>query len=162
VDASNSEMLSSDQVVRRPQILKILFRGTELDLEIVERLTEHRFQSLGEYWKATFGAHRGQPRLAGNGYQKLRKSSRVRKRGDGKPGVSASYLWDLPELTSEAMSTTLIHPSELRPFRLERIHDPRPRDIFLGPKLLVHKSPPAREGRIRVAVTDVDAVFNET
>jgi hypothetical protein len=60
------------------------------------------------------------------------------------------------------MHTILVDGERLIPFRLERVHRGRPRELYLGPKLLVQKSPPAESGRIRVAVTDLDVVFNET
>ena len=162
VDASNAERVDSEQVRRRPEILKVLFRGSQLDLDVYDRLQTRKLETLEGFWRRRFGVFRGKPRSAGSGYQKLRPSSRVREKGDGEPGVSASYLWDLPELTWGAMRTILVGATQLAPFRLERIHDPRPRDIFEAPLLLVHKSPPAEGGRIRAAVADCDLVFNET
>jgi hypothetical protein len=47
-------------------------------------------------------------------------------------------------------------------FREERIHDKRPRELFLGPKLIVRESPSARTSRIRVTVADDDLVFSES
>lgn len=162
VDASNAERVESEQVRHRPEILKVLFRGSQLDLDVYDRLQTRKLETLEGFWRRRFGAFRGKPRYAGSGYQKLRPSSRVRKKGDRKPGVSASYLWDLPELTPGAMRTILVDAKQLASFHLERIHDPRPRDIFEAPLLLVHKSPPAQGGRIRAAVADCDVVFNET
>lgn len=162
VDVSNAEMITSDQVIHRPEILKILFRGSLLDLEAYDRLISRKLQTLDEFWRMHFGESRGRPRFAGNGYQKLRGSSRIRKRGEGQPGVSASYLCDLPELTPDATRSLLVDVSELPKFSLPRIHDPRPRELFLGPLLLVQKSPPVWAERIRVVVADDDLVFNET
>lgn len=162
VDASNADMITSDQVIDRPEILKVLFRGSPLDLEVYDRLMSRKLRTLDEYWRARFGEFRGRPRFAGNGYQKLRKSSRVRKKGDGQPGVPASYLCDLPELTPDAVQSLLVDVSQLPKFCLPRIHDPRPRELFRGPLLLVQKSPPALAERIRVVVADDDLVFNET
>jgi hypothetical protein len=157
VDASNAERVESEQVGRRPEILKVLFRGSQLDLEIYDRLMARGFETVDEFWRPD------ERRLSsGNGYQKLKKSSRVRKKGDGKPGVPASYLWDLPWLTHQAMRKVFVDTAQLAYFSLERIHDPRPRELFLGPLLLIHKSPPARAQRIRMAVADNDVVFNET
>ncbi len=45
VDASNAEMIASDQVIRRPEILKVLFRGSQLDLEIYDRLMSRGLNS---------------------------------------------------------------------------------------------------------------------
>ncbi|MEX2304134.1 MAG: N-6 DNA methylase [Bryobacterales bacterium] len=161
VDVGNAETIASDQVIRRPEILKIAFRGSPLDLEAYDRLVARKLPTLDAVWRARFGEYRKRPKFTGNGYQKLRKSSRVRKNGDGQPGVSASYLHDLPELIPEAMQTLLVDVS--RPmFSLERIHDPRPIELFRGPLLIVHEAPPAESGRIRVAVADRDIVFNQS
>ena len=50
----------------------------------------------------------------------------------------------------------------LEAFCHDRIHDPRSPDLFTGPLLLVHKSPRAFTGRIGVAISEEDVVFNET
>jgi len=162
VDVSNAETVTSDLAIHRPEILKILFRGSQLDLEAYDRLISRRLPTLDAYWRAQFGTSRKRPKFAGNGYQKLRKSSRVRKKGDGRPGVSASYLHQLPELTPEAMQTLLVDVSRLPKFSLERIHDPRPRELFRGPLLIVHEAPPAQTARIRAAVADQDVLFSES
>jgi hypothetical protein len=162
VDASNAERVESEQVRRRPEVLKVLFRGSQLDLDVYDRLQARTLETLEDFCRRRFGAFRGKSRFAGSGYQKLRPSSGARKKGDGKPGVSASYLWDLPELTPEAMRTILVDATQLATFSLERIHRLRPRGPFLGPVLIVHKSPPAQAGRIRVAIADCDLVFNES
>lgn len=162
MDVSNAETITSHQVLHRPEILKVLFRGSELDLDVYDRLMSRRLETVGDFWRPNNASSPEPHRFAGNGYQKLRKSSRVRKAGDKKPGVSASYLWDLPVLTHEAMRAVFVDTTQLPVFRLDRIHDPRPRELFLGPLLLVHKSPPARDQRIRVAAADNDLVFNQT
>ncbi len=160
VDANNAEMISSEQVVHRAEILKVLFRGSPLDLEVYDRLKSRDLETFGEFWTNHFGESQGRPRYAGNGYQKLRASSRVRKSGDGKPGVSASYLLGLRELTRDAMQLLLVDCSELPKFNLPRIHDPRPRELFRGPLLVVHEVPSAQTRRIRIAVADEDMLFN--
>jgi len=162
IDAANAEFVSSTQVAERPELLKILFRGTALDLEVFERMTSNGLLSLDKLWRSYFGEYRGKPRQAGNGYQRLRDSSRVREKGDGQPGVSASYLSDLFELVPDAMTGLLVDTDKLTKFAQKRIHDPRPRSLFLKQLLIVHKSPPAEFGRIRVAVSDSDLVFNES
>ena len=107
-------------------------------------------------------AHRRRLRGSGNGYQTLRRSSRVRRRGDGLPGVDASYLHGLPEITAESFTRIIVDTSSLDIFSHERIHDPRALDLFGGPQLIVHKSPPAVTGRIGVVVSDKGLVFNQT
>ena len=162
MDTASAEWVTPGQVAERPEILKILFRGSTLDLEVFDRMSARELPSLERYWRDQFGESKGRAKQAGNGYQKLRPSSRVRKKGDGQPGVPAGYLADLPELTAEAMKGLLVDAAELGEFTQARIHDPRPRELFRAPLLIVHQSPPSGTGRIRLGVSDSDLVFNET
>jgi hypothetical protein len=161
IDVSNAETIASEEAVTRPVLLKTLFRGSRLDAEIYDRIVASNWPTLDQYWRDTFGIDHGRPRFTGNGYQRLRNSSRVRRHGDGLPGVSAQYLWGIPELNAGS-AAFVIEPSKLRPFRIERIHDPRSMDIFRGPVLLVRESPPVTHGRIRVLVSTGDVVYNQS
>lgn len=155
LDADHADILSPQQVAQRPEILKLLYRGGSLGLEVFDRLAARGIGTLANYAAQNELVH-------GNGYQKLRPSSRIRKRGDGLPGVSAEYLAGMPKLTTQAFKPPHVDTAWLVSFDEERIHDPRPKELFLGPLLIVHKSPPAHAGRIHVAVTNTDLVFNET
>ena len=163
IDAVNAEVVPSRQLVDRPEILKILFRGSKADLGILERIRAEGHPTLYDFWREKIGvADRRRLRGSGNGYQALRSSSRVRRRGDGLPGVDASYLHGLPEIRAESFTSIFVDTSFLDVFSHERIHDPRSADLFAGPQTIVHKSPPAATGRIGVAVSDESIVFNET
>ena len=155
LDAGNAEQVTAQQIAQRPEILKILFRGGPLSLEVFDRMATREIGSLADYWME-------QRLTSGNGYQKLRKSSRVRKNGDDLPGTSAAYLADLPELTAEAARSVLVDVSYLTAFGQKRIHDPRPREIFCGPLLIIRESPPSQSGRIQVTVSEQNVVFNQS
>ena len=163
IDAANAEVVSSRQLVETPEILKILFRGSKADLGILQRIRADGHPTLGGFWTEKIGvADRRRLRGSGNGYQTIRPSSRVRKRGDGLPGVDASYLHGRPEIAAASLTSIFIDTSLLDIFSHERIHDPRSADLFAGPQTIVHKSPPAVTGRIGVAVSDEGIVYNET
>lgn len=163
IDAHAAEIISTEQLGRTPELLKILFRGTKADLGVLERVRSKGFPSLESFWCDAIGkSSRGYLAGAGNGYQTLKASSRVRKHGDGKPGVPADYLHGLPDVTSECLDDLLIDTTALEPFNHARIHDPRDPELFVGPIALVHQSPPAGRGRIRVGVTDQRAAYNES
>jgi hypothetical protein len=163
IDATNAEIVPSRQLAEIPDILKILFRGTKADLGIIERIRSQGHPTLESFWSETIGVtDRGHLLGSGNGYQKLRPSSRVRRRGDGLPGVDASYLHGLPEVTTASFTGVSIDSSLLDTFSLDRIHDPRSIDIFAGPLVIVHQSPPATTGRMGVAISEKDVVFSET
>ena len=166
IDAVNAEVVASHQLVDTPEILKVLFRGSKADFGILQRIRAQDYPTLADFWREHVGVvgavDRGRLRGSGNGYQTLRESSRVRKQGDGLPGVDASYLHGLPEITLKSFANIIVGTTSLDLFAHERIHDPRSPDLFAGPQLIVHKSLPAAKGRIGVVVSDKKAVFNET
>lgn len=163
LDPGDADEVTSDQIAQRPTILKTLFRGTRLDLEVLERIEARGLPTLSQYWRQLFGESDNRMRQTGYGYQRVRPSSRTRKRGEDRlPGVSATYLHGLPEIGIDAMDRPVVDMHRLSQFDQDRIHDPRPRSLFLGPLLIVHKSPPAEISRIRIAVSATDVIFNES
>lgn len=162
IDALNAEVVHASQLAQTPEILKILFRGSRADLGLIERIRTLGLPTLESFWSDTFGTDRGHLRGSGNGYQKLRDSSRVRKVGDGKPGVDAAYLHGRKEVTAATFTRVKLDPRALDDFTQSRIHDPRSAALFAGPLLLVHEAPPVHTGRIGVAVSDQDVVFNQS
>ena len=163
IDAINAEVVGVRQLIQTPDLLKVLFRGTRADLGIVDRIRAHGHPTLEGFWRERIGSgSRGRLRGSGSGYQTLKPSSRVRKHGDGRPGVDASYLRQRKEVTFRSLGGFFVEDESLGLFSRERIHDPRSKDIFVGPLVLVHKSPSANTGRISVAISDRDVVFNES
>ena len=163
IDALNAEVVPTRQLRETPEVLKILFRGTKADLGIVERIRTRGHPTLAEFWRRRIRAAPGERlRGSGNGYQTLKPSSRVRRQGDGLPGADASYLHGLPEITVAPCANIFIEAECLEIFLHDRIHDPRSRNLFVGPLVVVHQSPPASTGRIGVAISEEDVVFNET
>ena len=162
IDAQNADVVSPRQLFDTPEILKILFRGTRADLKIVERIRRQGYPTLTEFWRRRIGVVKGNHlRGVGNGYQTLKRSSRVRS-GELLPGADARYLHDLPEITVMSFANIFVETKPLNLFSEERIHDPRSRVLFNAPLVVVHKSPPARLGRIGVTISEKDVVYNET
>lgn len=163
IDTSNADIIPTQQLLQIPDIIKILFRGTKADLSLVTRIRSKGLPTLEEYWKKSIGvSDRGRLLGSGSGYQTLKPSSRIRKNGDGLPGVDASYLKGYPELSASSFTRLFIDTEQLDLFKSDRIHDPRSLEIFKGPIAIIHKSPPASTGRINVALAEGDIVFNET
>lgn len=163
IDALNAEVIESREISQTPEILKILFRGTKADLGILERLRNHGYPTLETFWRDAIGSTAGgQLRGSGNGYQKLRPSSGIRRQGDGLPGEDASALHGMSEITAATFSHVSIDHDRLTPFTQERVHRLRSRDIYSGPLLIVHEAPSVITGRIGVAVSEADVVFNQS
>jgi hypothetical protein len=162
IDAANAEIVTSQDVRQRPELLKILFRGTRLDLELYDRIAAKGFPTLDAYWTGCFGTQRGRPKYTGNGYQRLRPSSLPTKSGDGLPGESAAYLHGLPEIPNTPQSGMLLDTSVFDRFDLARVHRGRPRELYTAPLLLVRESPPVSHGRIMTSVVAEDVIFNQS
>ncbi|AYN20085.1 HsdM family class I SAM-dependent methyltransferase [Alcaligenes aquatilis] len=164
IDALNADVIPSSQLAQTPDILKILFRGTRADLAIVERIRAHGHPTLEAYWRDRIGVtERGHLQGSGNGYQRLRQSSEVRGSGGERlPGVDASVLLGLPEIEVGSFSEVSIKGERLKLFSQQRVHRLRSIDLFVGPLVIVHQSPPASTGRIGIAISEENVVFNET
>ena len=163
IDALNAGVVPSRQLVDTPEILKVLFRGSKADLGILERIRAQGHPTLAAFWREKFGlSGRGQLRGSGNGYQKLRRSSQAGRKGDGLRGVDASHLLGRLEITHRSFRRILVGHETLSPFSFGRVHRSRSPDLFAGPLVVVHKSPPAATGRIGVVVSDEGAVFNQS
>ena len=161
INAAGADPVSNEQLRETPELFRILSRGSTVDLAIIERLRRTDYPTVGAYWRQKIGrATKGGLRGTGNGYQIPGKSSRIRKKGDGKPGVDASYLHGLPDLEIDSLSGILIDASRLPAFKYNRIHDPRQKEIFSGPLLVLHQSVSVDYQRIRTAVSDTDIAYD--
>ena len=161
IDAANAEVVASRQLAETPDLLKVLFRGTKADLGVLQRIRAQDHPTLEAFWKERFGTYRGGLRGSGNGYQKLRATSTVSRRGgDGLRGVDASYLRGRRQITTGPFASILVDSSLLERFEHERIHRRRSIDLFVGPQAIVHESPPKATARISVAVSDDGVVYN--
>ncbi|EFO33314.1 putative type I restriction-modification system methyltransferase subunit [Roseibium sp. TrichSKD4] len=162
VDALAAERVPLNSLSKTPEILKVLFRGTEADLGLIEKIRSNGFPTLIQFWHDVVEtSSRGRMAGAGRGYQTVKPSSRIRKNGDGKPGAPADYLHGLPDLSIQSLGDILIQTEALGSFKHDRLHDPRDASLFEAPILLVHKSPPADRGRISVAVSEKRLAYNE-
>ncbi len=163
IDVHSAEIIATQQLTETPDVLKILFRGTQADLGLVERIRAKGFPTLESFWRDAIGiSDRGRLAGSGSGYQFVKPSSRTRKNGDGRPGADASYLRGLPDVTVECLNELLIDPTQLANFPHDRLHDPRDPRLFDAPIAIVHQSPPASLGRIRVSVSDNAVAYNES
>ncbi|WP_230772404.1 HsdM family class I SAM-dependent methyltransferase [Sphingomonas sp. Leaf4] len=163
IDAHSAEIISTQRMVATPDILKIMFRGTKADLGLVERIRGRGFSTLEAFWRDAIGIAPGDTMLrSGQGYQKLRKSSGSVSADGRPPGRDASELHHLREVSVAALDDVLVDIRKLDLFRERRVHRLRDPRNYDAPIMLVHKSPPAGRGRIRVGVADEPVIYNET
>lgn len=153
VDATNAYVVRPQDLRERSETLKILFRGSEADLSLIDRIRRGNFTTLGRYWS--------EHRLPnGNGYQGLRLSSK--RNADGTFGEDATDFKGLPHLCKGDQQGLVVGAESLPSFRTPRLHRRRRREIYEGPLLLIHQSPPAGLQRIQMSVCDADIIYNES
>jgi hypothetical protein len=152
LDAANADIVTVQQVRDRPEIFKILFRGTRLDLEIFERMHSRGLTTIDAYWRKLFGVYRGRPCQAGSGYQNRRDTTE-------KP-ESTDWMMETPELVYDNRLPILIKTTDLPLFDKPLLHRARRHEIYRPPLLIVHQSPPANARRIRAAVASGFLIYN--
>ena len=160
IDAGNAHIVRPEDLRLRPETLKVLFRGSEADLALYDRVRQRDVVELGTYWTQLAEQHGAASFASGNGYQALRPSSPVGP--DGQRGQDADGFKGWGHLDRNAEPTLELDARELPPFEGGRLHRRRSREIFSGPLLLVHKSPPAGLGRLKVSVSKDDVFYNES
>lgn len=162
IDASRAPLVAALRVQEEPYLFKVLFRGTELDRELLRSVADTRPTTLSAYWRERFGAGRdGRANQTGMGFQNLRRSSRIRN-GEPAPGEDAHKLWKYALLPKDAGNDLQLDTRDLGPFRLARVHHARDEDIYQAPLLLVRQSPQIDHGRISVTVSDDPVVYSES
>jgi len=154
IDTRNAEVVSARQLIERPTILKTLFRGTRLDLDLLQRIHAKAFPTLLEYWQALIGEANCTYCRTGNGYQRLRPST--------KEPQSARHLLGWPDLIATDEMPLSLDDIDLPRFDQQYVHRARNEGIYRGPLALVHKSPPAARRRIATGVAIRDIVYNQS
>jgi hypothetical protein len=155
LDPANADEVTAQQVAARPTILKTLFSGTRLDLELLERIEARGLPTLDQYWRRLFGQSKNRARpVGGNGYQRLRESTEHPQ--------SARDIVGLPELVIHGRLPLLLGVDGLPAFDQPLVHRARSRETYRAPLAIVPESPRADSGRIRTTVSDFDVVFNES
>lgn len=143
IDSLAAQPISPTRITESPSLLKSLFRGSGLDFAVLQKIQERRNRSVKAYW-GTFELSSSQ------GYRIANKSE------------DATFLIGKPNLTSSSPVKFLIDCSKLSSFVEPKLERPRSPEIYLGPLLLVRKSPPSDRSRGRAAVCLDDIAFCES
>ncbi|MFO1315462.1 MAG: N-6 DNA methylase [Burkholderiales bacterium] len=122
VDYASAEPIESQVLAQRPTLLKELFRGTELDAEIMQRLEQRGLPTLQSYW-------RGKRLASGEGYKVKGSDPRPAPHMQGWPDLRRERKSAQPRFALDAHSLPpFAHPT------LERARDP---GIYEPPLLLL-------------------------
>ncbi len=139
IDAEAAYPVELHRLLAKPGLLKTLFRGTALDVALLEKIQEKEWPTIAEY----FHKHALE---TGQGYLVGARDRSVPKWLSGKPELKAGWKGSI-----------LIEPDYLPSFRQTRLHRARQPEIYRGPLTLVRESlSPRREsGRALCCFSDL-------
>lgn len=125
--------------------LKVLYRGTPLDLAVVERIRGRAKQSVGKYWRPDNGLYHSQ------GFQVASRAQ------------DDSFLRGKPTLRSDyAAHPFVVQKKELERYQPAGLHRPRSAEIYEGPLLLIRKGNRAARERGRALVSTAGLAYSES
>lgn len=143
IDPDAIEPINVGRLRERPWLLKALFRGSRLDVQLLERLRERRWPSLAR-WMGEHGLELRQ------GFIRGKKDFR-----------DASHLHGLPRLEADDPIGPVIDAARLPPFDEPEMHRPRKtRAIYEGPLLLIREG--IRQDDHPIYVCDTDVAFSRS
>ncbi|MCB9528677.1 MAG: hypothetical protein H6701_09855 [Myxococcales bacterium] len=146
IDPDAMQPIAPERLIETPWLLKALFRGTGLDVHLIERLLGRGLPTLAQWWSAAGLA-------SGDGYQ--RSSTRM----------DATHLRGRPHLTpgdllARRVDSLRIDAHRLPAFAIPRLHRTRDEAIYAAPLLLLRES--VRVNARRVHISDEALVYNES
>lgn len=138
LDTANSFPVSLSAIRDRKFILKALFKGTALDVALLEKIYSHKWPTIGEMFSSGIGYKIG-----------------------GKGSEPAGFLRSLRVLTATQAVETNLDECELPCFELEQVHRRRKRSIYKAPLVLRRKAVGiSQEGRALYSSKDI--AFSES
>jgi len=145
VDASDASPVAFNLVMSTTAALKTLYRGTVLDVAIVNKIKQRAKSTIGDYWKASSGLNKGR------GFQ---VASRAQDDTflDGKPELQADYDRHPFKVLSQTLDGYI-------PRGLHRTRAP---EIYKAPLLLVREGSRQDRGRGRALISDSDLAYSES
>lgn len=122
IDASDAIPIALDLAAKQPALIKALYRGSALDLAIVQRMRAKSNETIGEYWVPARGLYRGQGYIVGT-------RSDDDAFLDGYLKLGARY----------SKHPHAVLTDDLLPYQPEGLQWPRKPQIYRAPLVLVRK-----------------------
>ncbi|MFG6460127.1 class I SAM-dependent DNA methyltransferase [Roseateles sp. DXS20W] len=150
-DYESAQPIESGVLVSKPHLLKTLFRGTPLDVDLIDRLEAQlggdrpKMVRLADYWTEERGLFSGQ------GFM-----------GPGKE--KAEFIADMGAkmLSTRDASGRYVETSRLKPFTLAKVERPRRPEIYRTPLVLFSQTPGAKATShpVRITLDSTPVAFN--
>jgi type I restriction-modification system DNA methylase subunit len=144
LDYQSAQPVALDAVLKRPWMLKALSVGTILDVEVWDKIAEHKLPALGDFWEAAG--------LASNeGYNVSAKLSQA----------SAAHLLDLPDFEppDDGFEVDFNKLSRWEDkHRRKRANRPREAALFAAPLVIIPQAPGETRDRPKAYLSETRAV----
>lgn len=153
VDYQSAQPIQSAVLEEKPYLLKVLYKGTSLDANIIENIQSlisvNKAIPLKIYWKKNVGKNR-----SGVGFQTTSTA------------MDASFLIDMNavSLSKEDDAGYIIDTKSLPKFKTPRLHRTREKTIYEPPLVLINKAIGANKDTVtaRISLNKKPIVFNES
>ena len=143
IDSKSAQPIQLSCLVEKPTLLKTLFRGTSLDVQVIDKIIDMNLMTVKDYWDGKHLKH-------GQGYQIA---------GGSKP---VKFLKRYRNLTTENAHPFFINPDELPKFDLDNLHRERDQGIYKGPMLIARQCPNSDRNESRAMICLTNVSFNES
>lgn len=144
LDYQAAEAILSDDVVNKPSLLKAIAVGTILDAEVVERLTNNGWKTLGEIWEELSLA-------CGDGYHIFPQTNQK----------DASDLFDLPDFVRPNSGFSIdfdaLQTWKER-YKRTTAHAPRTPSLFSSPLVIIPQTPGESRDRPKAFISRTNAI----
>jgi hypothetical protein len=150
IDSKSIHPIQRSTLQEKPYLLKTLFKGSVLDVPIVDNLYQRNDTvSIGKYWLENVGENK-----SGQGYKVASKKNSAQP---------LNVLGGL-KFTKELADGYLINAEDLPLFHLDKLEATRHEDIYKPPLVLVNKAIGAKESTVSVRIyTDrKPLIYNES
>jgi hypothetical protein len=146
IDMKSVQPVEVETTFERPWIWKALALGTSLDVAVVERLRKTDYPRLQEYWENKLGL------LSVSGYMVK----------EGQKQSDATFLKNLPNLTTASDGEFIVNTHDLPPFGRNKACRPRRRDNYRAPLLLAKQAPGPNRETGWALLSFKDVAFNQS
>jgi hypothetical protein len=145
IDPSAARPVSQSQAIQHPWLLKTLYRGHPVDVEVMSRLFESCNLTIGQYWdEKNLGRSRGYI----EGGPKSKKKSVHR------------HLRGLPDLTAFEGTMARVRSSELPRFESRPLWRGLAPEALAGPLALVFEAPRHDQRKLRALYSSDSVAYN--
>ena len=153
IDDATARLIAPADVAAVPSLLKTLFRGTELDAQLIRRIYQYPLVTLQEYWHAGGGKD-----YHGQGFKEGGAGPTTRRKQ-----IDATELWGMPKLERVRPKARLIDSKGLPKIEKgAKYQHPRKATIYAAPLAIVPETPTWKSGMPNAYLALRDVAYRQS